>query len=66
MMATKFPMNAARQAFRDCFKTAAAPNSAQRHRALQQHLQEQSQTRAEADCNAGMLQRAEHKDGCIA
>src|SRR5258705_3805015 len=25
MMATKFPMNAARQAFLDCFKTAATP-----------------------------------------
>jgi hypothetical protein len=42
------------------------PNSAPRHRVLQQHLQEQSQLVQRPDCNAGVLQSAEEKEDCIA
>jgi hypothetical protein len=65
-MATKFPMNAAYQAFRDCFKTAAAPQ-------LSGKAQNTSTTPAgtiTGSCSGSTatpaLQRAEHEVGCIA
>jgi hypothetical protein len=67
MMATRFPMNAARQAFRDCFKTAAAPQLSAKAQSTSTTLAGTNHRLVQRpDCNAGVLQRAEHEDGCIA
>jgi hypothetical protein len=60
-------MNAARHAFSDCFKTAAAPQlSAKGTEHFNNTCRNGHSLVQSPDCNAGVPQRAEHEEGCIA